>query len=163
MIRLRTEILILAPVARCFDLARSVDLHQDAAEPIDGRAVAGRVTGLSELADCTTWLARFFGLRFSLTTCITRFEAPYDLSDVQCRGLLTHFGHDYAFHALSPRQTMMTDDFFFQSPLGMLGAASDRLVLRRKMRHVARWRVSFLRRVAESEEWRRYLPVLPGD
>ena len=158
MIRLHTQILIRAPASRCFDLARSVGLHQDAAGPIDGRAIAGRVSGLSGLGDCTTWSARFFGLRFSLSTRITEFEPPHRFSDVLCQGLFAHFGHDYAFREHGLGQTLMTDDFFFQSPLGLLGAAFDTIMLKRKMREVAQWRARCIRRVAESDEWRRYLP-----
>ena len=158
MIRLRTETLILAPATRCFDLARSIDLHQAAAGPIDGRAIASRVSGLAELGDCTTWSARFFGLRFSLSTRIAEMEAPHRFSDVLCHGLFAHFGHDYTIRSLGPNRTLLTDDFFFQSPLGPLGAAFDTLILRRKMLAVAEWRARYLRRVAESEQWRRYLP-----
>lgn len=158
MIRLRTEILILAPVARCFDLARSVDLHQESARPIDGRAIAGRTSGLAELHDCTTWSARFFGLRFSLATRITQFEPPHHFCDELSQGLFRRFGHTYSFRSIGASQTLMADDFCFQSPLGPLGAAFDALVLSRKMRAVALWRARTIRRVAESEEWRLYLP-----
>jgi len=157
MIRLRTQTLILAPASLCFDLARSVDLHQDSAGPIDGRATGGRVSGLAELHDRTTWSARFFGMRFSLTTQITQFEPPYRFHDELCQGLFSRFGHAYTFRSLGPAQTVVTDDFSFQSPLGPLGAAFDALVLRRKMSQVALWRARTIRRVTESQAWPRYL------
>ena len=157
MTRLRTETVILAPLERCFDLARSVDLHAASASVIHGRAVAGRMAGLSDLGDRTTWSARFFGLRFSLTTEITTFNRPRGFSDVLCVGLFRHFGHVYKFQPVSPTQTLMTDEFSFQSPFGFVGAALDGLVLRRRMRRVLDFRARCIKRVAESEEWREYL------
>lgn len=152
--------LVLAPSERCFDLARSIELHQLSARPISGRAIAGRVSGLAEFGDRTTWSARFFGMRFSLTTQITHFERPDRFSDVLCQGLFAHFGHSYLFEPVdsaSAARTLITDDFFFQSPLGPLGGAFDSLVLRAKMRQVALWRARCIRRAAESQEWRGYL------
>ena len=157
MISLRTETIIMAPVERCFDLARSVDLHVASSRPIQGKAVAGRTTGLAGPEDCTTWSARFFGVRFSLSTQITNFDRPHRFSDVLRAGLFRHFGHNYIFQSLDAARTLMTDDFFFESPLGVFGAIFDRLVLRRRMWTVEDFRVRYIKRVAESEEWHDYL------
>jgi len=157
VVRLQTKIIILAPPERCFDLARSVDLHADSASLIHGKAVAGRAAGLSVLGDRTTWAARFFGMRFSLTTEITAFDRPHGFSDVLCAGLFTHFGHVYTFQPMSAGRTLMTDVFSFQSPFGILGAALDVIVLRRRMRTVMNFRADYIKRIAESGEWRNYL------
>lgn len=157
MITLRTRTVILAPPEHCFELARSVDLHAASASVIHGKAVAGRTAGLARLGDRTTWSALFFGMRFSLTTEITAFDYPHSSSDVLCAGLFSHFGHIYTFHPVSPPQTMMTDEFSFQSPFGFIGTAFDTLVLRRRMRTVMNFRARYIKHVAESEEWRVYL------
>jgi len=158
MINLRTEITVFAPVERCFDLARSVEMHISGAAPIYGKAIAGRTAGLSEQYDRTTWSARFFGMRFTLTTEITEFDYPRSFSDVMCRGMFAHFGHRYSFQPLSEAQTLMTDKFSFESPLGILGRLFDRIILRPRMQAAADFRALTLKRVAESEQWRRYLP-----
>ncbi len=157
MITLRTETVILAPQERCFDLARSVGLHAVSAAVIHGKVTAGRMAGLAALGDRTTWSARFFGMRFSLTTEITAFDRPRGFSDVLYAGLFSHFGHVYTFTPTSPTQTVMTDEFSFQSPFGCVGAALDALVLRRRMRAVLESRAHYVKRVAESEEWHKYL------
>ena len=157
MVRLQTETMILAPPERCFDLARSVDLHAASASVIHGKAVAGRTAGLSMLGDRTTWSARFFGMRFSLTTEITAFDQPRSFSDVLCAGLFTHFGHVYTFQPMSAGQTLMTDVFSFQSPFGVLGAVLDAIILRHRMRTVMDFRADYLKHIAESGEWRTYL------
>jgi ligand-binding SRPBCC domain-containing protein len=154
---LSTQTVILAPPERCFDLARSVDLHAASASVIHGKATAGRTAGLSESGDRTTWSARFFGMRFLLTTEITAFDRPRGFSDVQRAGLFRHFGHVYTFTAISPTRTVMTDVFSFRSPFGSVGAAFDAFVLRRRMRAVMEGRALHVKRVAESEEWREYL------
>lgn len=158
MIELSIETEVLAPRERCFDLARSVDLHAASSRIIAGKAVAHRVSGLSELGDKTTWSARFFGARFRLTTEITHFDRPHSFSDVLSAGLFRHFGHVYTFKSCGDERTLMIDDFRFESPFGVLGAIFDALVLRRKMRAVALSRAQFIKQIAESEAWRDYLP-----
>lgn len=158
MIRLKAQIEIHATPERCFDLARSVELHADSSQLIRGRAVAGHVRGLADAGHWTTWSARFFGVRFRLTTRITDFNRPHGFSDVLTDGLFTHFGHRYTFRPLGADQTLMTDEFWFQSPGGPGGALFDRVILRRPMKAVLDSRALFLKRVAESGEWRRYLP-----
>ena len=159
MIRIRSEEEILAPCERCFDLARSIEFHQASARPIRGRAVAHRIAGLAGPGDKTTWSARFFGMRFALTTQIGDFDRPRCFSDLLCAGLFTHFGHLYTFQSTGDNRTVMTDDFFFQSPFGPLGAAFDAIILRRRMRAVAAFRVGCLKRAAESSEWKKYMPA----
>lgn len=156
MITLCTVTAICAPPARCFDLARSVDLHAAGASLIRGKAAAGRTAGLSALGDETTWSARFFGLRFSLTTRVTEFDRPHRFSDVQSAGLFRHFGHVYTFRPDGPSRTLMTDEFSFQSPFGLAGAAFDGFVLRRQMQAVMESRALYVKRAAESEEWKEY-------
>jgi len=59
--------LISAPRERVFDLARSIDGHQDSTEGTHERAIAGRTSGLIGLDDEVTWEARHLGLRQWLT------------------------------------------------------------------------------------------------
>jgi ligand-binding SRPBCC domain-containing protein len=160
MIVLRTEAVIAAPAERCFNLARSIDAHADSAALIHGTAVGGKRTGLADVGDETTWSAQFFHVRFLLTTRIgggdRDYSRPRRFSDVMCAGLFRHFGHVYTFEPLGPDQTRLRDEFSFESPFGPLGAVIDRMVLCPQMRTVANARVQFLKRAAESEEWRQY-------
>ncbi len=52
----------------------------------------------------------------------------------------------------------MRDRFEFVAPLGFLGRTAERLFLVRYMRSFIVERNTILKRTAESEEWRRYLP-----
>jgi ligand-binding SRPBCC domain-containing protein len=136
---------------------RSIDAHAASAALIRGKAVGGKRSGLADAGDETAWSAQFFGLRFRLTTRIEEYDRPCRFSDVMCAGLFRHFGHVYTFENLGPDRTRLIDEFSFESPFGPLGAILDRLVLLPRMRAVANARVQFLKRVAESEEWRQYL------
>lgn len=157
MIIIRTETVIAAPAERCFDLTRSVEAHAASAKLIHGTAVGGKQAGLADAGDETTWSAQFFGVRFRLTTRIEDYNRPRCFSDVMCAGLFRHFGHVYTFEPLGPDETRLIDVFSFESPFGPLGSLLDRVLLRPQMRTVADARVRFLKRTAESEEWRLYL------
>ncbi len=134
-----------------------MDAHTASAALIHGAAVGGKQAGLAGAGDETTWSAQFFRMRFRLTTRIEDYHRPHRFSDVMCKGLFRHFGHIYTFEALGSGETRLLDMFSFESSFGPLGALLDRAVLRPQMRTVAGARVQFLKRVAEGDEWRRYL------
>ncbi len=56
---------IAAPIERCFDLARSIDLHMASTNWSGERAIAGVTTGLIGAWQEVTWQGRHFG--FTLT------------------------------------------------------------------------------------------------
>src|ERR1043166_4495643 len=105
---------ITAPPERVFDLARSIDAHQQSAEGTRERAVAGVTQGLIGLGDEVTWEARHFGIKQKLTVRITGFQRPYRFQDVMVAGAFKSMKHDHEFVAQSPG-TLMVDRFAFES------------------------------------------------
>ena len=83
---IKLETLIYAPVERCFDLARDIDLHKRTAVQTKEIAVAGVTTGLIDLGEQVTWEAVHFGIRQRLTVQITAFSRPAHFRDSQVRG-----------------------------------------------------------------------------
>ena len=154
VIQLSTD--IQAPVERVFDLSRSVDLHVVSTSHTGERAVAGVTSGLISLGQEVTWRARHFGIWQHLTSRITVFDRPVHLRDSLVRGIFQRFDHDH-FFAATDRGTLMRDVFNFQSPLGMLGRIADELFLTRYMTRLLVTRNSIIKRVAESNEWSRYI------
>jgi ligand-binding SRPBCC domain-containing protein len=150
---------IAAPVDRVFDLARSIDLHTDSVSGTGERAIAGVTSGLIGADEEVTWRARHLGVWQTLTVRITRFEHPVSFTDTMVRGAFRGFKHEHLF-AATCEGTAMRDVFDYQSPLGFLGRLADVLFLERYMRAflVARNRV--LKTVAESNDWKRYLPQM---
>ncbi len=149
------ETIIHAPAARCFDLARSIDLHVVTAGASREEAIGGRTSGLIGLGETVTWKARHLGIWQRLTVRITAFDRPRHFRDEMVRGAFRSMVHDHDF-APGDDGTFMRDRFLFRSPLGPLGAIADLLVLERYMRRFLTERARILKAVAESDEWRRY-------
>src|SRR3954468_2941071 len=95
VIRLTTT--IAAPARRCFDLARSVDLHRRGAAATDEHIVAGVTHGLMGPGDQVTWRARHFGVWQQLTSRITEFTPPLRFRDSMVDGAFARFDHDHIF------------------------------------------------------------------
>lgn len=160
MVALETSIRIQAPLARCFDLARSVEVHLlSNVHSGEAAIAAGGVTrGVIELDQQVTWRARHLGFRFHLTTRIMACDCPLYFQDSMTSGPFAAMSHDHYFHPLSGGITEMRDVLTFAAPLGPLGRIAEALVLRRYMRRLLMERNETIRQVAESNDWRKYLP-----
>jgi ligand-binding SRPBCC domain-containing protein len=150
---------IHAPIGRCFDLSRSVEVHVlgnvhfgEQALPLEGQTA-----GLLGLGDRVTWQARHFGVRQRLTSEITRFDPPHAFQDTMLGGAFAWMQHDHFFRERADGATEMRDVFRFAAPLGVLGLIAERMVLERYMRGLLRERNDVIRKVAESGEWHRYV------
>lgn len=146
---LRLETFIHAPIERCFDLSRSVDLHRSSVAHTQERAVAGVTTGLLKLGDTVTWEAVHFGVKQRLTVQITELERPSRFTDEMLEGAFHHMRHIHEFFSQA-NGTLMIDQFLFRSPFGPLGWLADTLVLTRYMRRLLLTRNSFLKQLAEA-------------
>lgn len=164
MVRLEELTLVHAPVRRCFDLARSVEVHL-AGNVHSGEsalAIGGVTSGLIDVAERVTWRAKHFGVWHILTSEITAMNRPVFFQDTMIRGPFRFMQHDHFFRQLSNDETEMKDVFRFAAPLGFLGRLAEAAVLRRYMRALLRERNAVLQRIAESSEWRNYLPASTG-
>lgn len=149
---------IAAPIERCFDLSRSIDLHQDSLGASGERAVSGVTSGLIGLGESVTWEATHFAIRQRLTSRITALDRPRYFRDSMVRGAFRRFDHDHWFEASEDSGTVMRDVFDFNAPLGPLGWIAEVAFLTRYMRRLLDSRNAVVKRVAESpDEWRRYL------
>lgn len=146
LIHLETE--IEAPIERCFDLARSVDVHLSSMAHTGERAVAGVTSGEMDLGDTVTWEARHLGATRHVTSVITAFEPPNRFVDEQASGPFAYFRH---VHRFEPRDggCLMLDDFKYEVRYGWIGALGDRLVLARYMKRLLVRRNTLIREMAE--------------
>jgi ligand-binding SRPBCC domain-containing protein len=145
---IRLETFIRAPVAVCFDLARSIDLHALAPSPLRHRAVGGVTAGLIELGEEVTWEASLFGVRLRMTSKIVALDAPREFTDEMQRGPFGRWRHTHRFEP-SGGGTLMYDRADFASPLGPLGRIVDALVLKRFMTRLLVAQNIFIREAAE--------------
>jgi len=159
MPRIELTTTIAAPLDRCFDLSRSIDLHQRSLDSRGERVVAGVTAGLIGLGETVTWEARYFGVRQRLTTRITALSRPGHFRDSMVTGAFRRFDHDHWFDLGDGGQTVMRDVFDFDAPLGLLGRLAEIAFLTHYMRRLLADRNAVIKRVAESDEWHAYLTV----
>ncbi|RXZ82210.1 cell division protein [Paenibacillaceae bacterium] len=145
---IRTEMLIHAAVDRCFDLARSIDIHMASTARTKERAVGGVTSGLIEHGESVTWEAVHFGIRQRLSVKISEYDRPHFFVDEMIDGAFQRFWHEHRFIARGS-STLMIDTFDYTSPLGWLGRAADRLFLERYMRKFLVERNQYIKEAAE--------------
>lgn len=149
---------VRAPAGRCFDLSRSIDVHLHTSADT-GEEVVGPITsGLLGLNDEVTWRARHLGVRQNLTSRITAYDRPTYFRDSMVRGAFARFDHDHWFDA-AEGGTLMRERFDYAAPLGILGRIAERAFLTEYMRRFLTERMEVIRHVAQSDEWRRFLPA----
>jgi ligand-binding SRPBCC domain-containing protein len=151
---------IRAPIERCFDLARSVEVHL-AGNVHSGEtavAAAGVTSGLIHMAQRVTWRAKHLGVWHSLTSEITAMDRPTYFQDTMIQGVFRFMTHDHFFQTLSRDETEMKNVFCFAAPLPLLGGLAEIAFLRRYMQGLLRERNAVLKEIAESSQWQRYLP-----
>ncbi len=156
MPRIDLSIYIAAPRERCFDLARSIELHMRTTSSTGERAVGGRTSGLLDMGDQVTWRARHFGVWQTLSGRISAFDRPVHFRDTMIRGAFARFDHDHFFEDAGGG-TVMRDVFDYAAPLGPLGRIAERIFLTAYMRRLLETRNRELKSVAESNDWMQYL------
>ena len=155
---LRVMTMVNAPATRCFDLARSVDLHVRSAEGTGETAIAGTMSGLLELGDQVTWRGKHFGIWQTLTSKITVFDRPRHFRDSLVEGAFARLDHDHLFEWAGDL-TQMTDVFQYSAPLGPVGRVAELLFLNRYLTRFLRERGLIIKKVAESDDWKLYAPA----
>jgi len=159
MVALGEVTVIRAPISRCFDLARSVEV------PLAGNvhsgesavATAGVTSGLVGLGQRVTWRAKHFGVWHNLTSEITAMDRPAYFQDTMIQGVFRFMKHDHFFRPLSADETEMEDVFCFAAPLPVLGRWAEIAFLGRYMQTLLRERNAAVKEIAESSKWREYL------
>jgi len=140
---------IKAPIEICFDVARSIDLHLDTMKHTGETAIAGVTSGLIGLNETVTWKARHFGIVMTLTSKITECSSPEIFADEMVAGPFKMMKHRHVFEQ-KDGYTLMTDEFMYESPLGILGKAADALFLRKYMQNLIEHRNRVIKQKAES-------------
>ena len=161
MVTLEDLTVIRAPIERCFDLARSVEVHLAGNVHSGEAAVAtggGVTSGLIGMGQRVNWRAKHFGVWHSLTSEITAMDRPGHFEDTMVQGVFRFMKHGHSFRSLSGEETEMKDVFRFAAPLPVLGRLAEIAFLRRYMQALLRERNAVIKEIAESSEWERYVP-----
>ena len=113
MIRLEETTLIHAPMERCFDLSRSVEVHLLANVHSGEQTVAlgGVTSGLVGLSQEVTWRAKHFGVWQTLTSRTTAMDSPRYFQVTMVRGIFRFMQADHLFRSTGSGVTEMKDRF----------------------------------------------------
>lgn len=153
---LRHETVVHAPLDRCFLLSTSIEIVQ---QELRMRPVRGRTAGLVSGGDTVRWEGWKFGLPQVHESSIEDYRPWAFFRDRMISGRFRTFSHDHAFDLLPDGSVRMHDELRFTMPFGALGALLGTLVLVPHIRGLMQRRFALIKRIAESEEWRRYLPA----
>ena len=91
---LRDEIVVHAPLERCFLLSTSVEIVE---RELGMHPVAGRTSGLVKEGDTVRWEGWQLGLPQFHESCIEEFRPPSIFRDRMIAGRFASFEHDHSF------------------------------------------------------------------
>ena len=147
------ETKINSSIEICFDLSRSIDLHQISTAKSNEKAIKGKTSGLINFGETVTWQAIHFGIKQKLTSKITQFQSPLYFRDEQVKGAFKYFVHDHNFEQRSS-DVLMIDRFEFQSPYSFVGTIFNNIVLLKYMTKLLKERNRIIKEYAETEKWK---------
>ena len=123
--------------------------------------IGGKTSGLIEANDQILWRGWKLGLPHLHETRITGYERPIFFQDSMGRGRFKRFQHEHTLAQIG-HHTLLQDKIRFSLPFGLLGDIVAKYIVVQYIARTLRRRLSLLKRVAESEEWRQYLPDYAG-
>jgi ligand-binding SRPBCC domain-containing protein len=151
---LRDGIAVYAPIERCFQLSTSLALVE---LDLKMRPVSGRTSGFVAAGDKVLWRGWKFGLPQMHHSLIDAFDPPLFFRDRMIAGRFATFQHEHRFIAQHDGGVLLRDEIRFSLRWGVLGVGACRLLLLPHVRRLLHTRLARIKRLAESEEWRRYL------
>lgn len=150
MAEIEIETRIRAPIERCFDLARDVEVHARSAAFTAERVIPpGRIEGLLELGDLVTFRGRHLGVTRTLTARVVELQRPHRFVDEMVAGAFQSLRHVHEFEQLGD-ETIMKDTLRWEAPCGALGRLANRLILRRHLLWFLRKKQRALKAIAEA-------------
>jgi len=155
--RIALTTFIQAPIERCFDLSRSIDLHLRSTELTLETVVAGRSSGLIGLNETVKWRGKHFGIHFTHESLVDRYDRPSYFRDIMVSGQFKCFEHEHIFRRLSLAETEMQDVLVIEAPT-VVGPLIDHLFLGGYIARFLKARNGVIKRVAESRDWTVYIP-----
>jgi ligand-binding SRPBCC domain-containing protein len=141
--------LIEASSETCFQLSLSIDLELKATKAHQIRAMGGVTSGIIGPGQRVEWKTKQFGITVSHMSEITAFQQPLFFQDRMVRGMFRSFQHDHFFKRLGVNKTEMRDLLHFSMPFWLMGALSERLIVRPRLRRLLLLRNSLIKKTAE--------------
>ena len=149
------KIVVHAPIERCFMLSTSLAIVE---RELKMHPVRGRTSGLVTGGDTVRWKGWQLGLPQMHESLIEAFQPPTFFRDRMIAGRFASFEHDHKFVDQGDGTVLLWDELRFTMPFGWLGDLVGRWVLAPHIRGLMRRRFALLKHIAESREWKDYLP-----
>ena len=144
-----------APLDRCFLLGTSIKL---VSRTLRMHALERNESGLLQPNDQLIWHGWKFGLPQMHETLVTAYDRPHYFQDSMGRGRFKRYQHEHTFTEIDGH-TLLHDKIRFSLPLGWAGDTVAKTVIVPYIASLLHSHLQLLKRVAESEEWRKYLPA----
>jgi ligand-binding SRPBCC domain-containing protein len=159
MFVIKDSIHVRAPIERCFLLSTSLAIveRELGMHPV-ATADTTRTEGLVIGGDRIRWEGWQLGLRHYHVSLISEFKPYSFFQDRMIGGRFKHFQHDHEFTEIGG-QTLLKDTIRFSLPLGFVGRLVGKYIILPHIRELMSRRFHLLKRIAESNEWREYLPA----
>lgn len=154
LIILHTE--IYAPREICFDLSRSMEVHVLSMKKYNEKIIGERKSGLIQEGEEVEFEAKHLGITQTHKGKVKDVHFPFSFVDVMVQGTFKSLHHHHSFHEKNGI-TLMIDTFKYESPLGILGRWADHLFLEKYMKKLIEGRNTFIKKMAESNEWKNIL------
>jgi ligand-binding SRPBCC domain-containing protein len=144
-----------APIDRCFLLGTSLKL---VSRTLGMHALERDETGLVQPNDRLIWHGWKFGFPQMHETLVTAYDRPHYFQDSMGRGRFKRYQHEHTFTEIDGH-TLLHDKIRFSLPLGWAGDMVARSVVVPYIAGMLHRHLQLLKRVAETDEWRKYLPA----
>jgi ligand-binding SRPBCC domain-containing protein len=156
MFTLRHNILVRAPIGRCFALSTHLAIVE---RELGMHPVEGRTGGLVTAGDTIRWEGIQLGFANYHVSLIMpeTWNPPHFFQDCMIAGRFRSFEHDHRFTETTSG-TSLEDKVRFSMPLGWAGELVGRFILVPHILGLMRRRFNLLKRLAETDEWRNYIP-----
>src|SRR4051812_48753144 len=150
----RDEAVVSAPIERCFALSTHLAVVE---MTLAMRPVAGRVEGAVVGGDTICWRGWKWGLPHEHESLIEAYDSPLFFRDRMISGRFAAFEHDHRFKVRSDGKVLLQDEVRFAMKWGIAGLMIGRAVVMPHIRKLVGERFELIKRLAEGEEWRRYV------
>lgn len=151
---LRDEVVVHAPLDRCFLLSTSVKIVE---RELRMHPVQGRTAGVVVDSDTIRWEGWQLGLWHFHESLIEDFRRNEFFRDRMIAGRFARFEHDHHFANWRDGAVLLRDEVRFTMRWGWLGELLGAWVLAPRIRGLMGRRFALLKHLAESEEWRNYV------
>jgi ligand-binding SRPBCC domain-containing protein len=117
-------------------------------------------TGLVQPNDQLIWHGWKFGLPQMHETLITAYDRPHYFQDTMGRGRFRRYQHEHTLTEIDGH-TLVQDKIRFSLPFGWAGDMVAKHVIVPYVARLLHAHLQLLKRVAETDEWHKYLPDEP--